>query len=333
MRSDVSARAETIGGFFELEIRRGAPYHRNAVALSSGRACLAEILRVVGPSRAWVPFYVCDTALAPFERAGIPTAFYDVDERLDPSLPPGAPTERECLLYVNYFGLKGETAAALAAAHPRRVIVDDTQAFYACGYTDAWSFNSARKFFGVPDGAYAYGPGLTAADRPRVPDVHYDHLVNRLLGHQRTAFDQFQRSEAAVSSEPWRMSALAERLLAGIDYDDVCTRRQRNYAVLHRMLGDRNRLRPIAAGAFDRTNGADAPFCYPLFVEGEVPWSTIWSRHLFVPRLWPDLAARTDGGFAWERRLADHVLPLPVDQRYGPDDMNMLADALRQVLP
>ena len=37
------------------------------------------------------------------------------------------------------------------------VIIDNAQAFYSKHQDRAYSFNSARKFFGVPDGAYLFG--------------------------------------------------------------------------------------------------------------------------------------------------------------------------------
>src|SRR5216684_4953836 len=131
-----------IGGFFELEIGTGrGPYHTAAPALHSGRACLRWILESVRPARAWVPFYICDAALEACKVAGVTFEFYPIDEMFDPILPAGAPAAGECLLYVNYFGLKTATAESLVTDHPGRVIVDDTQAFFARGYAGGWSFN------------------------------------------------------------------------------------------------------------------------------------------------------------------------------------------------
>jgi hypothetical protein len=190
-----------IGGFFELEIASGSgPYHTSASPLCSGRACLRRILELMRPSRVWVPFYVCDAVFQALAAAGVAAELYSIDEALDPLLPAGSPARDEGLVYVNYFGLKTSTAASLVAAYPDQVIVDDTQSFFTKGYPGGWSFNSARKFFGVPDGGYAYGGGLPGVEYPRVPEVPYEHLVNRLLGRQDLAYEQYRRSESQVTA-------------------------------------------------------------------------------------------------------------------------------------
>jgi hypothetical protein len=318
-----------IGGFFELEIAAGrGPLHPGAAALSSGRAALRCILETTRPSRAWVPFYICDAALQPFVATGVAVELYGIDEAFDPILPPGAPAAGECLLYVNYFGLKTSTAVSLVAAHGAQAIVDDTQAFFATGYSGAWSFNSARKFFGVPDGGYAYGSGLSDINYPRPSRLSYDHLVNRLLGHQELAFEQYRQSEAQVTATVCRMSVLSERLLASVDYPAVRERRLHNFAALHDALGARNCLTPLLA-----PRDTEVPYCYPLLSSAPVPWSALWSQGVFAPRLWPEVLARPHTRpFGRESMLATRLLPLPIDHRYGSEDLGRLAAVVSKVM-
>ena len=319
---------EPIGGFFELEIaRRAGPLHAGAAALSSGRACLRCILEATRPARAWVPFYICDAALQAFEATGVAVEFYAVDEAFDPVLPRGV-ADGECLMYVNYFGLKAKTVASVASSYRSRAIVDDTQAFFATGYPGAWSFNSARKFFGVPDGGYAFGAGLSAAHYPAPAAVHYDHLVNRLLGRQDQAYQEYRASEAAVTSDICRMSALSERLLASVDYAAVRAQRLANFAALDEAFGVRNGLasRPYPSGI-------EVPYCYPLLLSQPVPWTELWSRGVFAPRLWPEVPQRPGASrFPRESALADRLLPLPIDHRYGAEAMTRLAAVVNEVL-
>jgi hypothetical protein len=318
-----------IGGFFELEIASGrGPFHTGAAALSSGRAGLRCILDALRPSRAWVPFYICDAALQPFAAAGVAVELYAIDEAFDPILPAGAPAAGECLMYVNYFGLKTSTVASLVTAHGSRVIVDDTQAFFARGYSGAWSFNSARKFFGVPDGGYAYGSGLSDGGYPRLSDVFYEHLVNRLLGRQELAYAQYLQSEAQVTAAICRMSVLSERLLASVDYPAVRDRRLGNFAALHEALGGRNCLTSQLA-----RQPTEVPYCYPLLSSEPVPWSALWSQGVFAPRLWPEVPERPRARqFPRESMLADRLLPLPIDHRYGAEDVSRLVAAVREAM-
>jgi hypothetical protein len=317
-----------IGGFFELELPRGgASYHPDAVAMSSGRGCLRRILEHLGPARVWAPFYVCDAVLPAIAHAGASVEFYAVDDALEPVLPAGQPSSRDVLMYVNYFGLKATAASSLAASLGNRAVIDDSQAFFQQGYAGSSSFNSARKFFGVPDGAYAYGDGLAAAPstNPSAP-IRYEHLVSRLLGDQERAFRQYRDSEACVTDEPAAMSPFTTRVLSGVDYAAVGRARDQNFARLHETLGSKNRLQ-IDDGA------VKGPFCYPLLLDRPVPWEALWRREVFAPRLWADVEMREGGAvFAWERRLASHLIPLPIDQRYGVEDMDRVARTVGEVV-
>jgi hypothetical protein len=316
-----------VGGFFELEIaKHGAPPHQAAATLTSGRACLREIVRRLRPRRMLVPFYACDAVIEPLTAEAIAVDYYG----LTPSLEPSVPTEllpEQCLLYINYFGLKNDTAARLASTFGARAIIDDTHAFFADGYPTSWSFNSARKFFGVPDGAYLFGPDpVTEMFEPN-RDVLFAHLVNRLLGNAAEAFAQYQEAERQVTTEPRGMSVVSERLLHSIDYDSVARTRRRNYAMLHARFGDRNLLSEIA------TLGDDAvPFCYPLLVDRDVAHEELWKQSLFVPKLWPEVMARDGEGFAADRIFAARILPLPIDHRYDGRDMDRLAEGVARVL-
>ena len=82
----------------------------------------------------------------------------------------------------------------------------------------------------------------------------------------------------------------------------------------------------------DFTLDADAvPFCYPFLPARPSLHRALWQREIFVPRLWPEIAARPAEGFEWERDLAARLLPLPIDHRYGPGDMARVTGAVMDV--
>ncbi len=65
---------------------------------------------------------------------------------------------------------------------------------------------------------------------------------------------------------------------------------------------------------------------YPLLVEnGESIRRRLQRQKIYIPTLWPDVYDLC-GRDSTEYNLAQNILPLPVDQRYGPDDMEELAD-------
>ncbi len=315
-----------IGGFFEREQQCGSgSWHPGALALTSGRACFRKILEVARPARMLVPFFICDAALEPLRLLGVPYDFYGLTPSLDPDA--GAWPSDASVLYVNYFDLKNIGAAAQVAALAGRVVVDNTQAFFRRGHDGGWSFNSARKFFGVPDGAYAYGPGLAdvrvAGAREHVKALH---LTTRITGPQEIAYQQYLEAEADVAVDVVAPSTMSSEVLSGIAYDDARQARRRNFSAVHARLSKMNTL------AVDLALDADAaPFCYPLLPSRPSLHQELWRRQVFVPRLWPEVVTRPVPGFAWERDLASRLLPLPIDHRYDERDMDRLCDDVLEV--
>jgi hypothetical protein len=304
-----------IGGFFELELPEGrGPWHPDALALSTGRAALRAILEETQPDRVWLPFYACDALLVPMRDAGVPVELYALDERLRPrDLPP--PAEGELVVVINYFGLQSSLMEQLARRYGSNCIVDNAQAFFERPSGDHWAFCSARKFFGVPDGSYLYAPISLDLHPPPNPKSDIRHLVNRLAGRQQTAYRQMQRFERQVDGRIRAISPLSARMLAAVDYEAVRRRRRENYRSLHAQLATHNR--------FHAELPADAtPFAYPLLLPEPVERDAIAHQRLFVPTLWEDvIRRRSPSGFEAERDFAERLLPLPIDQRYGQEEM------------
>jgi hypothetical protein len=315
----VTAPPRPIGGFFELELPRAAPLP--GAAFTSGRACLTALLRAARPRRVLVPFYTCDALLEPLRREQVPFAFYALGEGLTP--PPDLdPGEDGLAIVIDYLGCQGELLRQLESRLGPRLVIDATQAFFRRPPGEARLFNSARKFFGVPDGGYLHGPGV--APLPPSPEPPYAHLVERLLGHQAAAYGLFQQAEHGVSAEPRAMSELSARLLGLVDLPAVAAQRRRNFAVYQAALGDRALLVP---------GEGDVPFFFPLLWPDEAPPRAELARQqIFTPRFWADLDERPEAGFAYERAISRRLVPLPVDHRYDEADCARVVAAVQALL-
>jgi len=321
-----------IGGFLPLEVPGptapgSAPYHAGGVALASGRACWHAVLRACRPRRALVPFYICDAVLQPLAATRTPFDFYAIDAAFRPAAG-AAPASGELMLVVNYFGVQTPLVAAAAERSPARVVVDDTQAFFRRGTAEVWSFNSARKFFGVPDGGFLYGPAADdLGDLPPSDVDDCDHLLARLSGDEGLAWDRFKQHEARIGIELRAMSATSTRLLDAVDMIDARRRRRENFEALHRRLHEANTIAlPLDAAA------AEGPMCYPFLPAADVDRSALSRLGVYVPTFWPEVVARAGGAFEWERTAARRLLPLPIDHRYAEREMDTLARTVLQVL-
>ncbi len=313
-----------IGGFFGEEeelLAQGQAYHSDAIAITSGRAALRYILEQKRAKHLYLPYYCCDTVLQPLKELDIPFTFYAINEQLEPIdlIELG---EDHYFLYINYFGFKGKTVSSLQEKFGDQLIVDNTQAFFERGYSEASSFNSARKFFGVPDGAYLYGFENKDLENNN-PHVSTEHLKLRADGKQAEAYVAFQENEAAQSCSILAPSAYTLDILGQVNYQQVQERRKANFNFYKKELGELNSM------SF-QLDDEIVPFAYPFVLEQPIDRSVLYQNQLFIPTLWPEVLDLEGAG--WEKQFTERLLPLPIDHRYTPNDLQRVVSVLKGLL-
>lgn len=308
---------EAIGGYFSLELPLHEEYHQDAIKLNTGRNCLEYILRCRHYKKVYIPYYTCDVILEPFHKLGIDYAFYHIN--LDFEIADDIhPQMGEAILYTNYYGLKQSYVERLTEKYGQQLIVDNTQAFYAKPIDGIDTFYTCRKFFGVADGAYLYTDKLL--DEELEQDVSYDRmsfLLKRSDLSAEAGYADFREQSRLLIGQPIkRMSKLTERLMQSIDYKKAASTRRLNFVALHEGLKCNNQCQIFLY--------KDAvPMVYPYLTDTEELREHLISRKIFVPRYWPNVVDGQDCN-PLERRIANHLLPLPVDQRYSFDQMNII---------
>ena len=312
---------EPIGGYFSLELPKGEEYHKDALSLNTGRNCLEYILKARGYKKVYIPYYTCSVILEPFQKLGVTYAFYHIDINLEISEAVTLKTD-EALLYVNYYGLKQRYVEVLAKQYGERLIVDNTQAFYAKPIAGIDSFYTCRKFFGVPDGAYLYTDKLL--DGVLEQDVSYDRvgfLVKRIDLGAEAGYADFQALSKTLVGQPIKsMSSLTQRLMQGVDYIGIAQQRRANYQRLHSALCKSKTLSlPLDDDA--------VPMVYPYLASVKGLREKLIENKVFVARYWPNVLDWTTKD-DFEYLLAYQMQPLPIDQRYGGDDMERIINII-----
>ncbi len=312
-----------IGGYFELELpgMRAIPYWE-AIRFQSARAAFLALLKAGTPERVWMPRYICDAMVEPLVVTKTECVWYDLDENLSicQDICLGAD---DWLLYVNYFGIcKSRVDEILCRFSPEQVILDFSQAFFELPREARSTIYSPRKFFGVPDGGLMVC--RTLATSPEQQDTgsfeRTSHLVRRLGDSPETGYADYQRAEESLTDcEPKRMSTLTERILASIDYAECSKIRRDNFKYLHNKLGGMNLLDI-------ETEDVLGPLCYPFVTNDDELRKRLIDDRIFVPTYWPDAIKRVST--EWAKKYIRNLLPLPVDQRYGTDEMDRVASII-----
>lgn len=310
---------EAIGGYFSLELPLREEYHKDAIRLNTGRNCLEYILRAREYKKVYVPYYTCEAVMEPINKLGIPYEFYHIDIHFE-IRDRFTLKEGEALLYTNYFGLKQRYVEQLAEKIGSRLIVDNTQAFYAKPIEGVDTFYTCRKFFGVPDGAYLYCD--KKLDEEIEQDCSYDrvaHLVKRIDLSAEEGFKDFRRVDDGLDNQPIRkMSRLTQRMMQGIDYEAAAQRRRANFQMLHEALGKDNNLELYLED--------DAvPMAYLYLVPVQGLREKLIENKVFVARYWPNVLEWCQPN-DWEYQLAENLVCLPIDQRYDDRDMQSILD-------
>ena len=308
-----------IGGYFELELPVYPELHADAIALNSGRFCLEYVLRCRHYKKVYVPYFTCDSAIEPIKKLGIRYEFYHIDKeyriigeiRLN---------DGEALMYTNYWGLQDAYCQLLASKYGRRLILDYTQAFYSEPIIGIDTFYSCRKFFGVPDGGYLYTDAQ--ADFAIAQDESYTRmssLVKRIDISPEAGFQDFHDISSTFHEMPIRkMSNFTKRMMGSIDYEHAVRCRIDNYNTLQQQLGGR------------KLNFGEVPMVFPYTSEaGQELRRNLIANKVFVAKYWPNVDEWA-GEHALETWMANHILPLPIDQRYGSEDMERIVKIIRQ---
>ena len=313
-----------IGGYLELEEFSGKEYYPDAIPVNNARNGLLYLLKARGIQKLYLPYYLCDSVSALCEREGYPYDFYSIREDFTPCFD-RCLKNGEYLYVVNYFGrLDDEKINDLKSTY-QNIILDNVQAFFQKPIQGIDTIYSCRKFFGVPDGGYVATDARLSETIPMDESMdRMRHLLGRYEGVSASDFyADFKANDHSFRTLELRlMSRLTHNLLRAVDYENVRTRREENYACLAKMLQGVNVLpdmRPVG------------PYMYPIYCRNGMEIKKILAKKkIFIPTLWPNVLQCNSH---LEKDYTENILPLPCDQRYNLDDMQYLCSILMNVLP
>ena len=293
---------EAIGGYFELELRHGEHYHKDALRLNTARNCFEYILRARKYTKVYIPYYTCEVMLEPLNKCNVAYDFYHINEQLEVfHLEPS-----EAFLYTNYYGLKQQCVAQLATQYGKQLIVDNAQAFFADPIQGIDTFYSARKFFGVADGAYLYTDAHLDIELEQ--DQSYArmaHLLKRADIDAEAGYADFRKNDDALCGEPIKkMSRLTEKILCSIDYDKVHSIRRHNYQLFETKLGSSNKIHFIL-------EEGSVPMIYPYWTNVCIRENLI-NKRIYTATYWQNVLDWTNVGDI-ENILTQMLIPLPIN--------------------
>lgn len=320
-----------IGVFFELELPVNRyEYHNDAIRLNTARNSLEYILRAEKYKKIYIPYYICSSILEAIKKVDIDFEYYTIDENFKPIINLEKLKNDELFLYVNYFGVCLNNVKILikkSKYNKFNLCIDNTQAFFIKPNGENYTIYSARKFFGVPDGAYLYTD--KRINRKIKKEIAYNksiHLLKRIdLGANNSYLEFKKNSKLHSNQEIKEMSNLSRRILESIDYSVYKKIRNDNFKMLDSVLKDYNELKI-------NIDYIDGPMIYPFLIKcGEEIKKYLIENKIYIATYWNEVLEKVEIN-SREEYLVKNLIALPIDQRYSYKEMNLILDLINKKL-
>lgn len=305
--------AKEIGGYFGLELSQKNNLNDDVLALNNARNCLRYTIRAFNIKEIYLPYYTCPVVWQAVQKENCKIRFYHIDKNFMPTVKFNTD---DFVVYTNYFGICAKNVKKLAKMY-KNLIVDNSQAFYMPKYGIA-SFNSIRKFFGVPDGALLFSDETLKENFEK--DNSFDrcsHLLKRLDVDAQFGYQDFQINDDKFNNANIKyMSNLTKTIFNSIDIEKAKQIRLNNFSFLHSYLKQSNELDI-------KLDCDDVPLIYPYMVKDETLRQKLIKNKIYIATYWNSMPKEYEEGI-----FQKYILPLPIDQRYNIEDMKRILEVL-----
>lgn len=313
---------KSYGGFLPLELNKGkelfANYDGNLLRYNSGKAAITDVIKHVNSTRIHVPRYYCPSTTSAIINTGVEVEYYHLTNDLLPESI--SDKEGEMVLLVDFFGVKSDAIDELSKTfHKAKVLIDKCHAFFSKPQMRTGIFNiySAKKFIGVPDGAYLISSDANWEECPRTCASSYSgFLLTAYEEGTNAAYAAKKEADKAIAANYGGMSYLAEGILRSTDYGFIKEQRKKNYSLLQGALSKINEL---------KLPDSCSPYHYPLLIKGKGSMlkKSLIANQIYVPTLWGDIDLPQERN-EFEKEMSEDCVFLPLDQRYNEKDMKYI---------
>ena len=322
--------------------------------LSTGRSAIRLVIRDIEAKRpsikkiAVLPSFTCDTVFEPFLKAGYDVYYYSVDEWLrttsDSILKTVYEHDASIVLFHRFFGfdtLDGQVdkMCEYLRQSGKYSIEDCTQCLYSdIGRAEAdYTIGSIRKWTGTPDGGFAVCRDGLFTQKPYQTDKVLEaakvkasyakyHYLFEQQGEKDNMLAMFRQAEDILDQQTdfFAISETSSKVQSNLNFLDLKIKRRANYSILL------NNIHAPIKTLFSVRNEGNVPLYFPLYVENRLSLQKhLVQNAIYAPVVWPksDLQPRV---CAEAENAYEHLLCIPIDQRYDEDDMFRIVDVINK---
>lgn len=310
------------GGYLPIELNSGQEYYSGSevMAFNCARSAIMYVLQENDFSKIYLPVYMCESVRTRL-LDNIEVKCYNINESMEPMVE--TIEDSAVIMIPNYFGVK--THNSNLANRFRHIIFDNTQAFFQKPVMKDGVYNvySCRKFFGVCDGAYLVGNDVTKKDIVRYEPKFAKYMLDAITYGTNALYKvSLANEEQLEENKIYGMSRLSQKILEGIDYEEIADRRKKNFLSIHQQLQDINEL------SLELGEGC-VPMVYPFLFHSETMRKKLVDNKIYIPQWWKYILQEEQAN-EHERYLCEYLLPIPIDQRYENADIYHIVNIVKE---
>jgi len=317
------------GGYLPFELPNRKEYfdflpESHIFRVNAGRTAFYSAVKALKVHKVYTPYLNCANSVDPIIAAGADIEYYFLNDDLTPknvTLKDG-----EAILWINYYGNASEETIQKVYEKYSNLIMDNCNAFWSLPLENAYNCYSARKFFGVADGAYLIHPNISNVNLNFQEDTsanETEFLLKTIEMGTNSCYNENLKNEERLCDNYKIMSPLTKRILSSIDYSTIREIRQKNLLRLHKNIGHKNK--------FKVNIKSKTQMYYPFLVEQDSLRERLIKERIYTPTWWRHVPKQS-GYATLETWLSKYMVFLPIDQRYDENDMDVIADIVLKLV-
>lgn len=319
--------------------------------LKSGRNAIKALCRCIKieNKKVMLPIYTCDTVIQPFIDEGWNFYFYKINKNLtineDDFRNVFASVNPAVVFVHSYFGfntLSNDYSLLKECQSRGSTIVEDmTQSLFSNHHLEFADYyvTSFRKFIAIPDGGALISKNdftllnLESANE-LIADVALEAFElkrNYFVTANKKLKEQFRKKYQELNyligenDSLKQINNISHKIIDSCDVSEICCIRKANYTYLYENIIQYSWIQPVLT----EINDGICPLYLPVYVKNRKELqSFLAERNIYCPVIWPksENILETDSVTEY---MYEHMLCIPIDQRYGLEEMNVIREALK----
>lgn len=321
---------------------------------SNGRAAINLVIKTIEKRNpdinksVCLPSFTCHTVYEPFIKAGYKVYTYPIGKDLMTSVQELVSavidSNVKVVLIHRYFGFdtlsEANDAISILRKNGIATIEDCTQSMYSefPRLDTDYTVGSIRKWCGVPDGGFAICKNGELEYKPSDFDEKlgktkikaslgkYNYLF-RKTGSKEDFLKLFQEAEDFLSKQDYIYNILPTSLYIqkNLDIKRLSNARRHNFNIILDGIKGCEGITPI----FESLDDDVVPLYFPVLCKDRVSVQKKLANHnIYAPVVWPkhDNCPPITGEAEF---IYEHILCIPIDQRYDDEDMQRIVSVLK----